>query len=95
MAGFAHATIESWGDLRPCPHAPFTAGNVLTQDFKSIWHSEAMEAWRGELLGQCDGCALAGECRGGCLAQAMWRGTAHDPLIPSARSTRTLPWDAP
>jgi radical SAM protein with 4Fe4S-binding SPASM domain len=81
MAGFVHATIDPWGNLRPCPHAPVIAGNVLEQDFETIWHSPTMEAWRKGLLAQCDGCSHVDECRSGCLAQAMWRKTPKDPLI--------------
>ncbi len=81
MAGFVHATIDPWGNLRPCPHVPIVAGNVLEQDFDTIWHSPTMEAWRKGLLAQCDGCSRVDECRSGCLAQAMWRKTPKDPLI--------------
>jgi len=83
MAGFVHATIDPWGNLRPCPHVPIIAGNVLEQDFEAIWHSPTMETWRSGLLAQCDGCSLAGECRSGCQAQALWRGNGRDPLIRS------------
>ena len=82
LAGFVHATIDlSSGDLRPCSHVPIVAGNVLAQDFDTIWHSPAMERWRQGLLAQCDGCPLADQCRSGCQAQAMWRNTRRDPLI--------------
>jgi radical SAM protein with 4Fe4S-binding SPASM domain len=81
MAGFVHATIDPWGNLRPCPHVPLIAGNLLEQDLEGIWHSEAMDNWRAGLLAQCDGCDLVHECRSGCQAQAFWRKAARDPLI--------------
>jgi radical SAM protein with 4Fe4S-binding SPASM domain len=81
MAGFVHATIDPWGNLRPCPHVPIIAGNVLEQDFETIWRSPTMEAWRKELLAQCDGCSHVDQCRSACLAQAMWRKMPKDPLI--------------
>lgn len=81
MAGFVHATVDPWGNLRPCPHVPIIAGNVLEQDFETLWHSPTMETWRKGLLAQCDGCSIVDECRSGCQAQAMWRKTSCDPLI--------------
>jgi len=81
MAGFVHATIDPWGCLRPCPHVPITAGNVLEEDFNCIWHAQAMETWRSRLLAQCDGCASVSVCRSACLAQAYWRETPRDPLL--------------
>ncbi|HSN75560.1 MAG TPA: radical SAM protein, partial [Anaerolineae bacterium] len=81
MAGFAHAAIDCWGNLKPCTHVSVTAGSLLEADFDTLWHSPAMEAWRAAYLAQCDGCPLAGECRSGCLAQAIWRGQVKDPLI--------------
>ncbi|MFX1352844.1 MAG: radical SAM/SPASM domain-containing protein [Promethearchaeota archaeon] len=81
MAGFVHATIDPWGNLRPCPHVPIIAGNLLEEDFQEIWHSPTMEHWREGLLAQCNGCSIVDECRSGCLAQAMWRNTLRDPLI--------------
>ncbi len=81
MAGFAHAAIDCWGNLKPCTHVSITAGNLLEADFDTLWHSPTMEGWRTAYLAQCDGCPLAGECRSGCLAQAIWRGQVKDPLI--------------
>jgi radical SAM protein with 4Fe4S-binding SPASM domain len=81
MAGFVHATVDPWGNLRPCPHVPTIVGNVLDQEFEQIWRSPIMETWREGLLDLCDGCSIADECRSGCQAQAMWRGNGRDPLI--------------
>jgi len=81
MAGIVHATVDPWGNLRPCPHVPILAGNLLEQEFEVIWRSETMETWRVGLLAQCDGCSLADVCRSGCQAQAMWHKTMRDPLI--------------
>lgn len=81
MAGFAHAAIDCWGNLKPCTHVSITAGNLLEADFDTLWHSPPMDAWRTAYLAQCDGCPLATECRSGCLAQAIWRGQVKDPLI--------------
>jgi radical SAM protein with 4Fe4S-binding SPASM domain len=81
MAGFVHATIDPWGNLRPCPHVRERAGNVLEQDFEEVWHSPTMQSWREQLLAQCDGCSHTDECRSGCLAQAKWEGNGRDPLV--------------
>jgi radical SAM protein with 4Fe4S-binding SPASM domain len=87
MAGFVHATIDPWGNLRPCPHVPTIAGNVLRQDLDEIWSSPTMRAWRGKLLAQCDGCLLVDTCRSGCQAQASWRNCFQDPLITREMAT--------
>lgn len=81
MAGFVHATVDPWGNLRPCPHMDEIAGNLFTQDFDEVWHGPVLETWRAQLLAQCDSCRLADTCRSGCLAQARWRGSEVDPLI--------------
>ena len=62
-------------------------GNVYSGPAGWLWQQRdgkplrGMEAWRTAYLAQCDGCPLAGECRSGCLAQAIWRGQVKDPLI--------------
>ena len=81
LAGTAQATIDPWGNVRPCNHAPLVCGNLLTQSLEEIWHSAAMEAWRGMIPEECMGCEEFEVCRGGCRATAMLRGLRSDPLM--------------
>jgi radical SAM protein with 4Fe4S-binding SPASM domain len=81
LAGVAQATIDPWGNVRPCNHTPLTCGNLLEQSLEEIWHSAAMEAWRGMIPVECMGCREFAMCRGGCRATALLRGLDKDPLI--------------
>jgi radical SAM protein with 4Fe4S-binding SPASM domain len=82
MAGFVHVTIDPWGNVRPCPHVPMTAGNVLNGDgLDAILQSPVMERWRQGLLAQCGDCAEQSSCFAGCQAMALARGLKRDPLI--------------
>ena len=75
------ATIDPWGNMRPCAHVPLTCGNLLEQSLEEIWHSAAMEAWRGKIPEECIGCEEFEVCRGGCRATAMLRGLRRNPLM--------------
>ena len=81
MAGFVHAAIDPWGNLRPCSHTSLIAGNLFEQDFYEIWESPVMKKWRNDVLAQCDGCSIGDNCHGACLAQALWQKVSTDPLI--------------
>jgi radical SAM protein with 4Fe4S-binding SPASM domain len=81
LAGIAQATIDPWGNVRPCNHAPLVCGNLLTQSLEEIWHSAAMGAWRKMIPEECLGCGEFEVCRGGCRAVALLRGLEKDPLI--------------
>ncbi len=78
-AGVAYCTIDPCGNLRPCNHSPLVAGNVLDEPLEVIWHSEAMNRWRGLLREGCKTCAELETCHGGCRALVELRG--QDPLI--------------
>lgn len=81
LAGTAYGTIDPWGHVRPCNHAPQTAGNLLTEPLTAIWHSPTMEAWRKLVPGPCRACPLFGSCGGGCRAEAVLNQCAGDPLM--------------
>jgi AdoMet-dependent heme synthase len=83
LAGTAYCTIDPWGSLRPCNHAPQVVGNLLTQSLHTLWHSEAMQQWRALLPEGCTACAHLSQCRGGCRAAALLHQQPHDPLIPA------------
>jgi AdoMet-dependent heme synthase len=80
LAGIASCTIDPWGNMRPCNHMPQTTGNILTGSLTAAWHSRAMASWRSLAPNQCRACTAFATCRGGCLAEAVLRGAAGDPL---------------
>jgi len=82
MAGFVHFTIDPWGNLRPCPHVPLIAGNVLNgRSLEAVLRGRMIEEWQRGYLAQCEACASRGDCFAGCRAMAMLRGMGSDPLV--------------
>ncbi|MBN1934219.1 MAG: radical SAM protein [Anaerolineae bacterium] len=86
-AGSTFATVDAWGRLRPCNHAPLIAGDLTAQPVEVVWHSAAMRHWRGMLPDGCAACAAFAACHGGCRAQAMLVGAVQDPLIAAPLSS--------
>ena len=60
--------IESNGDVLPCQSYYTSLGNMLTDDWDSIWNHELSVRLRERkgLPAKCDGCGLLAECGGGC-----------------------------
>jgi len=81
LAGIAYFTVDPWGNVRPCNHAPLIVGNLLEQSVEEVWNSEGMQQWRAMIPEQCRGCVALPKCHGGCRAEAMLRGLSHDPLM--------------
>ena len=85
LAGVAFCTVDPWGNVRPCNHAPRICGNLLEHSIEEIWNSEAMEYWRRLIPPQCEHCLAFSQCHGGCRAEAMLLGFERDPLIDQPR----------
>lgn len=81
LAGTAYCTIDPWGNIRPCNHAPQIIGNLLDSALKEIWQSASMDAWRNLIPAACRTCAAFGACRGGCRAEMVLHDHAADPLM--------------
>jgi radical SAM protein with 4Fe4S-binding SPASM domain len=81
LAGVAYCTVDPWGNLRPCNHAPLICGNLLEQSIEEIWHGEAMNRWRGMIAEQCLHCLELPRCHGGCRAVAVLQDVEKDPLM--------------
>jgi radical SAM protein with 4Fe4S-binding SPASM domain len=81
LAGVAYCTIDPWGNVRPCNHAPLLCGNLLEQPMKMIWNGAGMEEWRSLVPAQCWLCSEIPHCHGGCRAVAMLDGKARDSLM--------------
>jgi radical SAM protein with 4Fe4S-binding SPASM domain len=80
-AGRTFATIDPWGRLRPCNHAPLVAGDLRTTPLQALWHGPVMARWRALMPETCARCAAYANCHGGCRAQALLSGAAQDPLL--------------
>jgi radical SAM protein with 4Fe4S-binding SPASM domain len=91
-AGSTFATIDPWGRMRPCNHAPFIAGDLGSQSVEEVWQGDGMAHWRSLVPADCATCSAFATCHGGCRAQAMLTKQAQDPLIrtplPAPRLTR-------
>jgi GeoRSP system radical SAM/SPASM protein len=61
------------GDITPCGFIPVVVGNILNDDFASIWYdSPVLKAMRvKEASGKCAGCSAFSDCQGGCTARAF------------------------
>jgi radical SAM protein with 4Fe4S-binding SPASM domain len=93
LSGVTYCTIDPWGNVRPCNHAPLICGNLLEQPIEEIWHSETMETWRYMVPEQCHECLEFSKCHGGCRALAMLIGSEKDPLV--GNPVLTKPQEAP
>jgi radical SAM protein with 4Fe4S-binding SPASM domain len=60
--------IESNGDVIPCQSYYTSLGNMLDDEWDSIWNHELSVRLRERkgLPAKCDGCGLVAECGGGC-----------------------------
>lgn len=63
--------VEPNGDVLPCQSYYHPVGNLLTDDWSSIWDHELCVQLRERrnLPAKCDGCSLVAECGGGCPLQ--------------------------
>jgi radical SAM protein with 4Fe4S-binding SPASM domain len=80
-AGSTFATVDPWGRMRPCNHAPLVAGDLRIQPVEEVWHSVTMTHWRSLVPDGCVACSAFATCHGGCRAQALLTGHLRDPLI--------------
>jgi len=80
LAGVAYASIDPWGNLRPCAHSPTVVGSLCDASMAEIWHNPAMERWRARMPADCVSCAAYPVCHGGCRAIQELRPDGRDPL---------------
>jgi len=80
-AGVAQATIDPWGNLRPCNHVSLVCGNLLSQSLDEVWASVQMNYFRDAIPAPCHDCAAFDVCHGGCRAAIMELGLDKDPLM--------------
>lgn len=80
LAGVAYASIDPWGNLRPCAHSPTVIGSLHEASMSKLWHGEAMNKWRALMPPECTTCAAYSVCHGGCRAVQELRSDGRDPL---------------
>lgn len=88
LAGVAYASIDPWGNMRPCAHSPTIAGSLRETSMQEIWHGPQMTAWRDLMPADCVSCTAYSVCHGGCRAIQELRQERRDPL-------RTAPVTSP
>jgi pyrroloquinoline quinone biosynthesis protein E len=73
-AGFWHATIDPFGNVKICNQAPYNIGNILTDSLEKIWSNKnkIIKEYRSLkwLFPPCDKCLLRKFCMGGCRVDA-------------------------
>ena len=79
-AGVYYVAIDPWGNVRPCTFSPTVIGSLHESSLYELWHSEAMDAWRGLMPEECTTCAAYPTCHGGCRAMIELRPEKRDPL---------------
>ena len=69
-AGVTTATISYDGSMRPCSHLDMSYGNLLTEDFSTIW--ERMNPWSqlAHVPIECLKCDMLNMCGSGCRMEA-------------------------
>ena len=80
LAGVAYATIDPWGNVRPCNHSPTIIGSLHEHTLHDLWHSDKMNGWRDLMPAECTTCAAYSVCHGGCRAVQELRTDGRDPL---------------
>ena len=73
VAGITTMTVSYDGSVRPCSHIDVSSGNLLREDFSTIW--TRMDIWSKGLYipSECELCSLLPLCGGGCRMEAKTR----------------------
>lgn len=97
-AGRTVAAISCNGDVRPCSHNMQSYGNILQDDFVTIW--KQMKDWRANkyLPDNCKRCTWVNKCNGGCRINAkVYNGNwdSEDPwmLTPFSKNLTNNPFE--
>lgn len=80
LAGVAYASIDPWGNLRPCAHSLTVVGSLRESSMQELWHGRLMDQWRTLMPADCVACAAYPVCHGGCRAIQELFPDQRDPL---------------
>ncbi len=78
LAGSAYCTVDPWGYVRPCNHAPLVAGHIIDDGLERLWQGRPLDAWRAMARGTVcgDGTCVASTGNVACRADMLLRGGA-------------------
>lgn len=90
-------SVGANGDVLPCASYDDSVGNLLNEDFTSLWHSPAARQYRQKALAhpQCRQCEYFALCNGAC--PLYWRHLgfdelcAHKGFVPAAAAHASTP----
>lgn len=70
-AGKLSYVVSSTGEVKACARDSESYGNILTEDFETIW--KRMEHWRDDTLipKECKECKVFNKCYGGCRVDML------------------------
>ncbi|RMG01745.1 MAG: GeoRSP system radical SAM/SPASM protein [Nitrospirae bacterium] len=73
VCGKLSLNIKANGDITPCGFIPMVIGNILRDDFITVWEeSELLQRMRNKTpRGKCATCSHYNDCLGGCTARAI------------------------
>jgi radical SAM protein with 4Fe4S-binding SPASM domain len=71
-AGITFAAINPKGEVRTCNQSECVYGNILVEDFETIWHKPELSEFRSLqwIEKPCIGCSVLAECLCGCKVDA-------------------------
>jgi radical SAM protein with 4Fe4S-binding SPASM domain len=86
-------SIAPNGDVLPCSSFEHGIGNLLREDFETIWHRRSARYWRGKefLPPGCRDCDLAAMCCAACPLYWDERGDLAE-IAPFMRPARAWEW---
>lgn len=70
-AGKTSYSVDTFGNVKACPRDSKIYGNILNEDFSTVW--KRISEWRdGSLLPEeCEKCSMREICKGGCRVDAF------------------------
>ncbi len=87
-AGESFVTVDPWGSVKPCNHAPLILGNLRYDSLQTIMSGSQLDYWRNLLPSSCQSCSVYNICKGGCRAEAMLNRNQGDSLIQTPLSPK-------
>jgi len=90
LAGKAFVTVDPWGKVRPCNHAPLYLGDLLEQPLMEILQSPAAQSWQSLIPERCADCSIASICHGSCRAEMLLRPAASYFWSPAGRKEEVV-----
>ena len=84
VAGYELCHISPTGNIRPDNLTPYSFGNILNQDIRTIWESVKAQNYRQTIPTDCQQCAAFNSCRGGAKSLYFLTPECKDSLMTGA-----------